>query len=189
MDETHRCVLDLMDQAFDRPAWHGPNLLSTLRGLSPQAAAWRPAPGRHSPWEIALHCAYWKHRVRQRIAPEPQLRFPRKDRNWPRLPDQLSAASWRADLALLKRVHAELRVAVVQLSAADLKRPGPRQKRSRQENLIGIACHDLYHAGQVRLITRILEMGAAPEHRPDGGRERGGLEHDRENLARIGPRA
>ena len=173
MDEARRWILGLMDQAFDRPAWHGPNLLSTLRGLSPEAAAWRPAAGRHSPWEIALHCAYWKHRVRQRVAPDPQLRFPKKGRNWPRLPDELSAAAWLADLALLKRVHAELRAAVLQLSAAELERPGPRQKRSRQKNLIGIACHDLYHAGQVRLITRLMEMGGRKLEATLAGEEKG----------------
>lgn len=174
MDDARRWVLDLMDQAFDRPAWHGPNLLSTLRGLNPEAAAWRPAPGRHSPWEIALHCTYWKHRVRQRIAPGPQMRFPRKGRNWPRLPEELSAAAWRADLALLKETHEDLRAAVVQLSATDLETPGPRQKRSRQENLVGIACHDLYHAGQVRLIARTLEMGSARRRSVRRSRPRGG---------------
>lgn len=171
MDGASHWTLDLMDQAFNAPAWHGPNLLSTLRGLTPQEAAWRPGPGRHSPWEIALHCAYWKHRVRQRIAPDPQLRFPRKGRNWPRLPEDLSATAWRADLALLKKIHADLRAAVVQLSPADLQRPGPRQKRSRLENLIGIACHDLYHAGQVRLIARIVEMGEAAAPPVSAGKE------------------
>ena len=172
MDTGRRWILNLMDQAFDRPAWHGPNLLSTLRALSPEVAAWRPAPGRHSPWEIALHCAYWKHRVRQRVAPGAQRRFPREGRDWPRLPDELVATAWRADLALLKTAHAELRAAVLQLSAADLQRPGPRQKRSRMENLIGIACHDLYHAGQVRLITRMLE--GARTRRRSGRRPRAG---------------
>jgi len=81
MDATVAALLELIDQAFDRSAWHGPNLLTTLRGLSPDVAAWRPAPGRHSPWQIALHCAYWKHRVRQRVAPDAQLRFPRTGRN------------------------------------------------------------------------------------------------------------
>lgn len=163
MDSTTADILELLDQAFDRPAWHGPNLLSTLRGLPPHVAAWRPAPGRHSPWEIALHCAYWKHRVRQRVAPEPRARFPRKGRDWPQPPAQPTAAAWRSDLELLKNVHAGLRDAIAALPAADLRRPGPNQKRTRMHNIIGIASHDLYHAGQVRLITRIRETGAEEE--------------------------
>lgn len=154
-------ILHLLDQAFSGPAWHGPSLSATLRGLGPEVAAWRPAQGRHSPWEIALHCAYWKHRVLRRIDPTTKEAFFRKRANWPELPAELSAVAWRADLNLLKRSHAELRAAVTALSPQQLRQPGPRQKRTRLENLIGIASHDLYHAGQVRLIARTLEAGAA----------------------------
>ncbi|MGD8867989.1 MAG: DinB family protein [Gemmatimonadales bacterium] len=156
-------LLRLLDEAFDGPAWHGPTLSQAVRGFSAEQAAWRPAPGRRSAWEIVLHCAYWEHRVHERVAPGTALAFPRAGSNWPRLPEKLSAARWRADVSLLKSVHAGLREAVASLPAASLQRPAPGQKKTRLANIIGVCCHDIYHAGQIRLLQRI--QGSEPAGR------------------------
>ena len=60
-------LLSLLDEAFDRKAWHGTTLLGSIRGLDAAAAARRPAPGRHNIWEIVVHAAYWKYAVARRI--------------------------------------------------------------------------------------------------------------------------
>lgn len=157
MKEVQRWLLDLMDEGFDKTAWHGPSLLSAVRGLSAEEAAWKPGSGRNSAWQIVLHCAYWKHRVHRRVAPATAEPFPRERKDWPALPSEVSAAAWKADIDLLKSTHAALRSAVAALRPSELQRPGPGQKRMRMENLVGIACHDLYHAGQIRLVARLLE--------------------------------
>jgi len=161
MHDAKQWLLGLLDEAFDGPAWHGPSLSSTVRGFSARQAAWRPTRGRRSAWEIVLHCAYWKHRVHERVAPGTATPFPRTGKNWPCLPAEPSPARWRSDVALLKRVHAELREAVASLPAAVLQRPAPRQKQTRRANLIGICYHDIYHAGQIRLLRRILQDESA----------------------------
>src|SRR5881628_931586 len=61
-------LLDVYDQAFDHKAWHGTPLWGSLRGLTQQAALWRPGRGRHNIWEVVLHTAYWKYIVRRRLA-------------------------------------------------------------------------------------------------------------------------
>ena len=63
-------LLALVDEAYDRRSWHGPNLRGSLRGLSAAEAAWRPSPGRHSAWEIAVHAAYWKYAAWRRLTGE-----------------------------------------------------------------------------------------------------------------------
>lgn len=170
MDPITRWLLGLIDEAFEGPAWHGPSLSATLRGLSAEQAIWRPAPGRNSAWAIVLHLAYWKHRVHERVAPGTVEPFPRGPRDWPQLPAELTPAAWKADLALLKQTHAELRAAVLSLPASRLKRPGPGQKQTRLQNLVGSACHDLYHGGQIRLLRRIQESAAAGRRGRTGGR-------------------
>ena len=55
MQRPLRLLLDLVDEAFDRKAWHGTTLLGSIRGVSVDAAAWRPAPRRHNIWELTLH--------------------------------------------------------------------------------------------------------------------------------------
>ncbi|MCG8455230.1 MAG: hypothetical protein MI919_03045, partial [Holophagales bacterium] len=50
-------LLLAVEQAYDRRAWHGPNLSSALRGVTPGMAAWRPGAGRNNVWELAVHAA------------------------------------------------------------------------------------------------------------------------------------
>ena len=57
----------LVDEGFDRKSWHGTTLLGSLRGLTEEQASWRPAPGRHNIWELAVHCEYWKYAVRRTL--------------------------------------------------------------------------------------------------------------------------
>src|SRR5437773_12270956 len=60
-----RVVLNLLDEAFDKKSWHGPNLRGSIRGVTAAQAAWRIAPDRHNIWELTLHAAYWKYVVRR----------------------------------------------------------------------------------------------------------------------------
>jgi hypothetical protein len=57
--EAVAMLLALLDEAFEKQSWHGPNLRGSLRGLSAADAARRPARGRHNVWEVAVHAAYW----------------------------------------------------------------------------------------------------------------------------------
>ena len=142
-------------------AWHGgPTPVGAVRGVSPALAAWRPAPGRHTIWELALHSAYWQYAVRRRILGDSAgERFPRSPANWPDMPDWITRAGWDADRAVLSRAHLLLAQAVEEFPVKLLgkKIPGPK-RWTWDEMLIGIAMHDAYHAGQIQLLKR---MGGA----------------------------
>jgi hypothetical protein len=69
-------LLRILDEAYEKKAWHGPNLKGTLRGVSVQEAVWRPAPDRHNVWELALHAAYWKYAGWRRLTGEKRGAFP-----------------------------------------------------------------------------------------------------------------
>ena len=58
MNREIELLLGLLDEAFDKKAWHGPNLRGAVRGVSSDEAAWRPSPDRHNVWEIMVHAAY-----------------------------------------------------------------------------------------------------------------------------------
>lgn len=148
-------LLRLLDQGFDTQAWHGPTLGGAIRGLTPRQAAWRPAPRRHCIWELVLHTAYWKYAVRRRLTGGEVDSFPRSGSNWPRLPEQLTSAAWRRDVALLKTEHRKLRAVVARLPTRLLTVKGGRGRWTNAEMIHGIAMHDLYHAGQIQLIKRL----------------------------------
>jgi DinB superfamily len=154
-------LLGLLDEAFDKKAWHGTNLRGSLRGLDARTAAWRPAPRRHNIWEIALHAAYWKYAVRRRLTGEKRGSFPVPGSDWFGRPGPGGAttAAWRADVGLLLSEHRKLRAAVAAIGVASLPRAAAGGRTTNLVLIRGAAAHDLYHAGQIQLLKR-LRRGA-----------------------------
>lgn len=154
-DRRSRLLLDLVDHAFERPAWHGPTLRGSVRGLTVREALWRPGAGRHTIWEIVLHTAYWKFVVRRRLTRDGALAFPRAGSDWPRLPPDPDTRGWKRDVALLREEHRRLRAEIARFPAARLDRRGWGSRWTNAEHIAGIAAHDLYHAGQIQLLKRL----------------------------------
>jgi hypothetical protein len=148
-------LLRLLDQAYDRKSWHGPNLRGSVRGVSAALAARRPAAGRHNIWEVVLHAAYWKYIVRRRLLAEKRGSFPLKGSNWFARPVSLAESAWEEDVALLEQVHRSLRAAVAGLTPADLGVTPAGSKVSNLDMIAGVAAHDVYHAGQIQLLKRL----------------------------------
>lgn len=156
MDRRVRLLLEVFDQAYTAPSWHGTPLKGTLRGVSVRVALWRPGPRRHCIWKLVLHTAYWKCMVRRRLLRDPTIALPRAGANWPSLPGRSNAAAWRRDRELLDEQHRLLRRAIAALAARDLGRRGWHSKWPIKAEIYGIASHDLYHAGQIQVLKRLI---------------------------------
>lgn len=144
-------LLALLDEAYEKRTWHGPNLKQSIRGVTAKQAAWRPGQGRHNIWELTLHAAYWKYALRRRMEGGKRGSFALKGSNFFARPEKgkLSEAAWRADKELLEREHRTLREAI----ATALQKPGSEKLFPK---LWGISFHDIYHAGQIRLLRRLM---------------------------------
>ncbi len=154
-------LLAILDQAYNKPSWHGTNLRGSLRRVTPVQAAWRPGSGRHNIWEIAVHAAYWKYAAARRFTGGARGSFPLKGSNWFRRPVESSSSgdrAWAVDLDLLDGMHDALRSAVMRLPATELPRTPPGKKVSNFALLSGVAAHDLYHAGQIQLLKRLSSL-------------------------------
>jgi hypothetical protein len=147
-------LLALIDTAFDRRSWHGPNLRGALRGVTRAQAGWRPGVGRHNIWELAVHAAYWKYVAVRRLTGAKRGSFDLKGSNWFDRPEKATAAVWRADLQLLEDTHRTLRDVVSTLTLGDLRARSGKEF-SNAELVMGVAAHDLYHAGQIQLLKRL----------------------------------
>ena len=149
-------LVGMLDDAFQRDAWHGPNLRASVRRVPYGEAIWRPAPEQRNIWEITLHAAYWKYCVWRRLTAAKRNSFPRKGSNWFARPCQGDApGAWREDVALLDEMHARLRAAVEGLRPADLPSAPPGSNVTTAAIVSGIALHDVYHAGQIQQIRGI----------------------------------
>lgn len=168
-------LLALYDEAFDRKAWHGTTLYGSLRGLDVATASARPRPGRHNIWETLVHCAYWKYTVRRRLTGEKRGSFALEGSNWFRRPSAVPtraqprrsddvrarrsenlARAFSDDLRLLAGEHRALRDVMAALPESALD---SRMGQVTTAHLIrGIAAHDLYHAGQIQLIKKLVRQ-------------------------------
>jgi uncharacterized damage-inducible protein DinB len=149
-------LLRIFDEGYDRAAWHGPNLKGSLRGVSVDQAVWRPGPERHSIRDIALHAAYWKYANWRRMTGEKRGSFPLEGSNWFTSPSPPTERAWRAELAMLDEQHRRLRKAVAALSRKSLGEKSPGSRHRIDTLVYGIAAHDVYHAGQIQLLKRLI---------------------------------
>jgi hypothetical protein len=149
-------LLFLIDSAYDHVSWHGPNLRGSIRGVTPQQAAWRPGADRHNIWELVVHAAYWKYVAWRRLTHAKRGSFPREGSNWMAPPQQVTKKAWKTDIELLADTHRSLREAVASLRPGDLARKPAGSNVSTLALVTGIAAHDLYHAGQIQLIKRLM---------------------------------
>jgi uncharacterized damage-inducible protein DinB len=153
-------LLRTLQQAYERKSWHGTNLRGSLRGISAEQAAWRPNPGRHNIWELALHAAYWKYIIARRLRRGEEMHFPVSGSNWFVRPEEdASERAWKADLGILGAMHRDLIAAVSTLSDADLDRAPEGSQTLLGDLIMGGAFHDIYHAGQIQLLKRLLYEG------------------------------
>jgi hypothetical protein len=153
-------LLALIDRGYEHKSWHGPNLKGSIRSVDPATAAYRPGPKRHNIWEQVVHAAYWKYVVWRRLTGERRGSFPLKGSNWFPRPVEPTEKAWRDDIALLGRMHTQLRATVAELSSDRIHWRPRDGKVSNFELIAGIAAHDVYHAGQIQLLKRLATDGS-----------------------------
>jgi uncharacterized damage-inducible protein DinB len=147
-----KLILTLLEQGYRNKTWHGPNLKQSIKAVTAAEAAWRPGRNRHNIWELTLHAAYWKYAVRRRIEGGARGSFALKGSNFFPRPEagKKNEKAWRADRELLEREHELLRAAAARVLKTS-------RASSLARMLYGVALHDVYHAGQIRLLRRLQQ--------------------------------
>ena len=148
-------ILGLLGESYAGPAWHGPSVVESLTGVDAAAAVHRISPHRHTIWELVLHLAHGRHLLIERLTREGPPPFPRPIREpwWPVAPTDTSQSAWLVDRDLLDDYQERLLAAIRGATPEQLARVPERSKDSVARQLVGMALHDTYHAGQIKLIA------------------------------------
>jgi len=139
-------LINLLELAFDKQSWHGANLMSAVRGVHAREAR-KSIAGRKTIWEQLLHAAYWKNVVIAKISG--RSAWERKGSNWVKMPRPGSEKQWKEDVMMLRGLHERLKEVV--------KKRGKRLSEKEVWLVQGAAFHDIYHAGQVKLLRRMMK--------------------------------
>lgn len=154
-DPGRDVILTTLAESYAGPAWHGPSVLEALDGVAADTAFRKPDPNRNSIWELVLHLAHGRHLLTARTRDAEIDPFPRAIREpwWPVSPQRSDAAMWRSDLQLLEETQARLIRAIREATPEQLARIPSGADHSLARQLLGMALHDTYHAGQIRLLA------------------------------------
>lgn len=144
------------------PAWHGPALIESLRDTTYEEAIVHPVGEAHSVAEIAVHCAAWLEEVARRLdgsAPRMPARgdwcdangFSRAD--WEQAQRDVETAGETLD-RLLAELPPDRLLAVCGENATHDAPLGSNVRFAAMIN--GVIQHNVYHAGQVVMLTKAL---------------------------------
>ncbi len=148
-----------LGRALEGEAWHGPAVLELLAGVSAAQAAHHPIPGAHSIWELVLHLASDYELVLRRLAGDGHGLTAAED--WPACP-AATEENWRRAVRELERLNQKLRQAVRGFPAERLDEPLVAEvPHTAYTQFIGVTQHNLYHAGQIALLKRLLAATTA----------------------------
>ena len=142
------------DSVFEGPNGDYPAVLETLAGLSAEQAAWKPAPGCNSIWQITDHLTaskVWQIDILEKgHAASPVWNQPAGDEK-----------AWRLTIVQLKASHVQLKAALARLTDADLLSvPTPKENQTQLELLLSIAAHEAHHAGQIDYLKGLQARAA-----------------------------
>jgi uncharacterized damage-inducible protein DinB len=154
MSEIQR-ILDQLKHSVDGDAWHGPALAELLSDVKAAQAAARPLPQAHTIWEITLHTTVWMEQIRLRLIGKGRKDLPPEE-DWPQQPARTDEASWNAILERLHRAHKELAAEIERVDETRLDQPIMAGFSTVYVSLHGVIQHNLYHAGQIALLKRVL---------------------------------
>lgn len=147
-------IAEQLRRAFEGDAWHGPALLELLQDVNAATAAARPLPDVHSIWELLLHVAVWDAAALRRLAGEKWQ--PHGTDNFPLVPKQTTEAAWGKAVAHARRTHDKLVKTVASLPDSRLRNRVPGKKYDFCFMLHGVAQHELYHAGQIAILKKLV---------------------------------
>lgn len=153
--ETVR-IAQQMRFAQDGAAWHGPNLEEILKDISAEQAAAHPIAQAHSIWELVLHIIAWREYGSKMLAGE-ESDDPEKDMsmNFPATP-AVNAANWQLAKEKLKESSVRLGAKIESYDEEKLEEQVPRKNYDFYKLMHGIVQHDLYHAGQLILLKKLV---------------------------------
>ncbi len=141
----------LLKEGYGPGAWHGPDLKAALADVTPSVAHWRPAAGRHSIAEVALHHAYYVHNVVSQLSGTPGKAFVLPGEDWFEVADE-TAFAWSRVIETVEAGQRRLAEVVAAIEGGTSRVP---MDGERLDLIIGITCHAVYHAGQIQLIKRL----------------------------------
>lgn len=133
-----------------------PSLEKALEGLDARRANWKPAPERHSIWQIVKHIINFHRYVVDAWDGHPPDRAEFLKNAWQEIA-KVEDAHWGGDLKLLHDLSRGLQERVSSANEELLAQPltGTGWTRPRAVSLLLLGTHATYHTGQIQYLRAL----------------------------------
>ena len=137
-------LLNHWDEAWTSGLWYAP-WSRVLEGLTAKQAAWSPAAGRHSIWQIVNHMIFWREYEVRALVDDTLSAEERSRRNF-ESPAAIDEEAWAAAKATFARSQQQMRDAIA-------------NEKNSIERLQYLIFHDSYHVGQITFLRSMQGLG------------------------------
>lgn len=143
----------LFSDTYEGQAWHGPSLKAIIDRVSAAQAVHQPGNGVHSIAELTHHASYWMMMVRKWITGIDAA--PDQDASWG-TGEADPEIAWQEAKNVLDREYVALKSAIDALPNEKLQAVAHAEWGLTYSTLLhSIIHHNLYHAGQISLLTKL----------------------------------
>lgn len=154
MSEIAR-LQQLLQQTYDGNCFHGDSIAQIFSSVDVGGATWKPAGAAHSIWQIVQHMTAWQNVIRERLT-SPTLVTLNDEQNYPAVPEA-TLEHWSATLDGFREALYALLEAIGKFPEEKLEKPVPGRGYSYDMLLHGAIHHNLYHAGQISLLSAMYK--------------------------------
>ena len=148
-------IAEQLKNAYEGVAWFGRPLKSLLNDVDESIAFEKPI-GEHSILQLLWHIINWRGFTINRLREGDEISLKQFEVNdWQQLNHE-DKSLWKKGLHKLDQTQAEL-IEVIQRQQDDLlDEIVPGRKYSFKDLLYGIVQHDIYHAGQIAYVAKLI---------------------------------
>lgn len=151
-----RHIRRLLIETYDGTPWHGRSIKSLLSEVSPEIGLKRPNGTSHSIADLIWHMVNWRKFTIDRIKPSGASLETFEQNDWREL-DLNNISTWQDALNELEKCQHDLLELFDSLNDSMLKDPVPEREYNMKILLYGLVKHDIYHAGQIAYIKKLLD--------------------------------
>ena len=150
MNETKR-ILSLFKKLYDGSPWIDINITSVLQNISAEQASKRVVKNCNTIWEITNHLIDWRLNVLQRVQGK-IIKTP--GNNYFEPVTDTSEKNWADTLQRLSVVQKDWIEFLGKVDLGELEKVYTPNSMTYYENIDGIIQHDVYHLGQIVLLSK-----------------------------------
>jgi uncharacterized damage-inducible protein DinB len=139
------------ESVYNGDPWYGDSVKSI-------SALIKVEENSHSIAELVSHMIAWREFLLKRLHRDKDFDVDQEDSfDWKRI-DKNERTAWKSLLNTLEKNQKEILSALEKLDNNFLNLPVSKRKYNMNYLIEGIIQHDLYHAGQISLLTKLTEM-------------------------------